>query len=33
MVIKAPILAYYKQDVKTIIETNLSDYVSNKILF
>ena len=31
MVTKAPILAYYKQGVKTIVETDLSDYVSSGV--
>ena len=31
MVTKAPILAYYKQGVKTIVETNSSDYVSSGV--
>ena len=30
MVIKAPILSYYKQGVKTIVKTNSSDYVSSR---
>ena len=29
MVIEAQILAHYKQGLKTIVETNFSDYVSN----
>ena len=33
MVTKAPILAYYKQGVKTIAKTNLSDYISSKVVF
>ena len=33
MVTKAPILAYYKQGVKTIVETDSSDYVSSGVLF
>ena len=33
MVTEAPILAYYKQDVKTIVETDSSDYVSSGVLF
>ena len=32
MVIKALILAYYKQDVKTIVETDSSDYVNSRVL-
>ena len=32
MITKAPILVYYKQDVKTIVETNLSNYVSSGVL-
>ena len=31
MVTKALILAYYKQGVKTIVEKDLSNYVSSKI--
>ena len=31
MVTQVPILAYYKQGVKTIIETNLSDYISSGV--
>ena len=31
MVTKAPIPAYYKQGVKTIMETNSSDYVSSGV--
>ena len=30
MVTKAPILTHYKQSIKTIVETKLSDYVSNR---
>ncbi len=33
MVTKAPILIYYKQGIKTIVETNLSDYISSGVLF
>ena len=32
MVIKTAILAYYKQGVKTIVETDLFDYVSSRVL-
>ena len=32
MVIKAPILAHHKQGIKTIVETNSSDYVSSGVL-
>ena len=32
MVTKAPILAHYKQGVKTIVETDSSDYVSSGVL-
>ena len=32
MVTEAPILAHYKQDVKTIVETDSSDYVSSGVL-
>ena len=31
MVTKAPILAYYKQSVKTIVKTNSFDYVNNEV--
>lgn len=31
MVTKAPILAHYKQSVKTIVKTNLSDYVRSRV--
>ena len=31
MVIKALILAYYKQSVKTIMKIDSSDYVSNRV--
>ena len=33
MVIKVPILAQYKQGLRTIVETNSSDYVSSGVLF
>lgn len=33
MVSKAPILTHYKQGIKTIVETDLSDYISSKVLF
>ena len=33
MVIKALILAYYKHSVKTIVETDLSNYISSGVLF
>ena len=32
MVTKAPIFAHYKQGVKTIVEMNLSNYVSSGVL-
>ena len=32
MITKAPILTYYKQDVKTIVETNSSNYVRSGAL-
>ncbi len=32
MITKAPILAHYKQGVKTIMETDSSDYVSSRVL-
>lgn len=32
MVIKVLILTHYKQGVKTIVETDLSDYVSSRVL-
>ena len=32
MVTKAPILAHYKQGVRTIVETDSSDYVSSGVL-
>ena len=31
MVTKVPILAYYKQGVKTIVETDSSNYISNRV--
>ena len=31
MVTKALILAYYKQDIKTILKIDLSDYISSKV--
>ena len=31
MVIEAPVLAYYKQGLKTIVKTDTSDYVSNGV--
>ena len=31
MVTEAPILAHYKQDLKTIVETDSSDYVSSRV--
>ena len=31
MVIEAPILAYYKQGLRTIVETDSSDYVSSGV--
>ena len=31
MVTKAPILVYYKQSVNTIVETDLSNYISSKV--
>ena len=31
MITKVPILAYYKQDLKIILETNFSDYVSGRV--
>ena len=33
MVTKAPILAHYKQGLKTIVETDSSDYVSSGVFF
>lgn len=33
MVIKALILVYYKQGLKTIVETDTFDYVSNRVFF
>ena len=33
MVIEAPILAYYKKSVKTIIKSDSSDYVSSRVFF
>ena len=33
MVTKAPILAHYKQGLRTIMEANSSDYVSSRVLF
>ena len=33
IVTEAPILVYYRQDLKTIVKTNSSDYVSNRVLF
>ena len=32
MVTEAPILAHYKQGLKTIVETDFSDYVSSGVL-
>ena len=32
MVTEAPILAHYKQNLKTILETDSSDYVSSEVL-
>ncbi len=32
MVTKAPIFAHYKQGVKTIVETDSSDYVSSRVV-
>ena len=31
MVTEVPILAYYKQGLRTIVETNSSDYVSSEV--
>ena len=31
MITKAPILAHYKQNIQTIIEINLSDYVNSGV--
>lgn len=33
MVTKASILIHYKQGIKIIVETNFSDYVSNRVFF
>ena len=33
MVTKVPIIAHYKQGLKTIVETNFSDYVSSGVFF
>ena len=33
MVTEAPILAHYKQNLRTIIETGSSDYISSEVLF
>ena len=33
MVTEAPILAHYKQGLKTIVKTDFSDYVSSGVLF
>ena len=33
MVTKAPILAHYKQGLRTIVETDFSDYVSSRVFF
>lgn len=33
MITKAPILSYYNQGLKTIVETNSFDYVSSRIFF
>ena len=33
MVTEAPILAHYKQGLKTIVETDSSDYVSSRVFF
>lgn len=33
MITKAPILTHYKQSVKTIMKTNLLNYISSKVLF
>ena len=33
MVIKVPILVYYKQNIKTVLETNSFDYVSSGVFF
>ena len=33
MVTEAPILAHYKKGLKTIVETDSSDYVSNRVFF
>ena len=32
MVIKAPILIYYKQDFKTIVKTDFSYYINSNVL-
>ena len=33
MIIEAPILAHYKYDLKTIVDTDYSDYMSNRVIF
>ena len=33
MIIKASILAYYKQEVRTTVEKNLSNYINSKVFF
>ena len=33
MIIKVPILAHYKKDIKTIMETNFFNYIINAVFF